>query len=79
MVVQHLGTPFPFTPGPAFLGCATGSNPRPRWCLDCLLPATRPLQLAYILGRHGLSLNLEEGPAAVEDEELREQLQAIIR
>lgn len=36
-------------------------------------------QLAYILGRHGLNLNLEEGPAAVEDEELREQLQAIIR
>jgi 26S proteasome regulatory subunit N1 len=36
-------------------------------------------QLAYILGRHGLSLNLEDGPAAVEDEELREQLQAIIR
>jgi 26S proteasome regulatory subunit N1 len=35
-------------------------------------------QLAYILGRHGLSLNLEDGPAAVEDEELREQLQAII-
>jgi 26S proteasome regulatory subunit N1 len=36
-------------------------------------------QLAYILGRHGLVLNLEEGPAAVEDEELREQLQQIIR
>ncbi|GAB4816037.1 hypothetical protein N2152v2_003083 [Parachlorella kessleri] len=35
-------------------------------------------QLAYILGRHGLILDLAEGPAAVEDEELREQLQQII-
>lgn len=36
-------------------------------------------QLAYILGRHGLVLDLSEGPAAVEDEELREALQQIIR
>jgi hypothetical protein len=36
-------------------------------------------QLAYILGRHGLMLDLEEGPAAVGDEELREQLQQIMR
>ncbi|EFN53700.1 hypothetical protein CHLNCDRAFT_25435, partial [Chlorella variabilis] len=35
-------------------------------------------QLAYIMGRHGLALDLEGGPAAVEDEELREQLQQII-
>mgnify|MGYP001142518476 CR=1 FL=1 len=35
-------------------------------------------QLAYILGRHGLILDLAEGPAAVEDEELREALQQII-
>lgn len=37
------------------------------------------LQLAYILGRHGLALNLEEGPAAVEDDDLREQLTQIMR
>ncbi|KAI3425164.1 hypothetical protein D9Q98_008935 [Chlorella vulgaris] len=35
-------------------------------------------QLGYILGRHGLMLDLEEGPAAVGDEELREQLQQIM-
>lgn len=43
------------------------------------LPAAEKKQLAYILGRHGLFLDLTEGPAAVEDEELREQLQQIIR
>lgn len=37
------------------------------------------LQLAYILGRHGLLLDLEDGPAAVADEELKEQLTAIMR
>ena len=45
-------------------------------------PPAEPLykkQLAYIMGRHGLALDLEGGPAAVEDEELREQLQQIIR
>ena len=36
-------------------------------------------QLAYILGRHGLGVNLEEGPAAVADDDLREQLQQIMR
>jgi hypothetical protein len=36
-------------------------------------------QLAYILGRHGLVLDLSEGPAAVADDSLREELQQIIR
>ncbi|KAL4435475.1 hypothetical protein ABPG77_006237 [Micractinium sp. CCAP 211/92] len=35
-------------------------------------------QLAYILGRHGLALNLEDGPAAVADDDLREQLAQIM-
>lgn len=37
------------------------------------------MQLAYILGRHGLALNLEDGPAAVADDDLREQLAQIMR
>ncbi|KAG2434205.1 hypothetical protein HXX76_007931 [Chlamydomonas incerta] len=35
-------------------------------------------QLAYLLARHGFALNLEEGPAAVEDDDLREALREII-
>jgi len=35
-------------------------------------------QLCYLLARHGYALDLEEGPAAVEDEDLREQLREII-
>lgn len=42
-------------------------------------PCPRAPQLAYILGRHGLALNLEDGPAAVADDDLREHLVAIIR
>mmetsp|Transcript_31070 Transcript_31070/g.68978 ORF Transcript_31070/g.68978 Transcript_31070/m.68978 type:complete len:901 (-) Transcript_31070:581-3283(-) len=35
-------------------------------------------QLGYLLARQGFALNLEEGPAAVEDDTLREQLREII-
>ncbi|GIL54030.1 hypothetical protein Vafri_9585 [Volvox africanus] len=35
-------------------------------------------QLGYLLARHGFALNLEEGPAAVEDDNLREALREII-
>ncbi|KAG2494897.1 hypothetical protein HYH03_006832 [Edaphochlamys debaryana] len=35
-------------------------------------------QLGYLLARHGFAINLEEGPAAVEDDTLRESLREII-
>ncbi|GLC40481.1 hypothetical protein PLESTB_000708900 [Pleodorina starrii] len=35
-------------------------------------------QLGYLLARHGFAMNLEEGPAAVEDDALRESLLEII-
>ncbi|KIY99543.1 26S proteasome regulatory subunit N1, partial [Monoraphidium neglectum] len=35
-------------------------------------------QLAYLLARHGHALDLEDGPAAVEDEALRDSLREII-
>ncbi|KXZ55777.1 hypothetical protein GPECTOR_2g1327 [Gonium pectorale] len=35
-------------------------------------------QLGYLLARHGFSINLEEGPAAVEDDALRESLREVI-
>ena len=34
--------------------------------------------MCYLLARHGYALDLEDGPAAVEDEDLREQLREII-
>lgn len=34
-------------------------------------------QLAYLLARHGAALDLEDGPAAVADEGLRDELRAI--
>ena len=42
---------------------------------------TNPLekkQLGYLFARHGFAVNLEEGPTAVEDDTLREQLREII-
>lgn len=47
----------------------------------CFTSCTDPLerkQLGYLLARQGFALDLEEGPAAVEDDELRESLQQII-
>lgn len=35
-------------------------------------------QLGYLLARHGVALNLEEGPAAVMDDDVRESLREII-
>ncbi|EFJ39963.1 26S proteasome regulatory complex [Volvox carteri f. nagariensis] len=43
----------------------------------CSEPLTKQ-QLGYLLARHGFSINLEEGPAAVEDDSLRESLREII-
>ena len=69
----------------ALRACPPRSLPRTARRPHAPRPLRRPAppraaaQLAYILARHGLSLDLEEGPAAVEDEELREQLQQIIR
>ena len=46
----------------------------------CGEDAAAKKQLAYILGRHGLAVNLEEGPAAEGlGDDLREQLTQIVR
>jgi 26S proteasome regulatory subunit N1 len=36
-------------------------------------------QLAHIFARHGVVLDLDDGPAAVDDDDLKEQLQVIMR
>jgi 26S proteasome regulatory subunit N1 len=44
---------------------------------SCVDPLEKK-QLGYLLARHGFTLKLDEGVAAIEDEDLREQLRLII-
>lgn len=42
----------------------------------CIDPLEKK-QLCYLLARHGLMLDLEDGPCAVEDGDLRDQLREV--